>query len=149
MKEYNLSSFSLSYLFTFYLHDFVCGCSLNSFDSLYLSFASYGFQRWQGNEKRLQECQQERAFRRVEHSQNPFQLVSGISNYISNMKKWLCCSSLCVDLWLVLYCQYLNNHMICRLLQVLFPVLFHIAEVWTCWHWTSCCLQYTKYVQIM
>ena len=39
----------------------------------------------------------------------------------------------------VLCCQYLNNHMInfCRLWQILFPVLFHIAEDRTFWHWTS------------
>ena len=30
--------------------------------------------------------------------------------------------------------------MICRLSQILFPVLFNIAEVQTCWHWTSCYL---------
>ena len=31
----------------------------------------------------------------------------------------------------------LNHHMFCRLLQILFPILFHIAEVRTCWHWIS------------
>ena len=75
-----------------------------------------------------------------EHSRHPSHLVMGLLNYISNMKgesAWLCYSSVCLDLWLVLCCRCLNHHMICRLLQILFPVLFHIAEVRTCWHWTS------------
>ena len=44
---------------------------------------------------------------------------------------------LCLDLLLVLCRRCLNHNMICRLLQILFPVLFHVSEVQTCWHWTS------------
>ena len=54
--------------------------------------------------------------------------------------KRLCCSSLCLDLWLVLCRRCLNYYMICMLLQIIFCVLYHIAEVQTCWH---CCQQAT------
>ena len=51
--------------------------------------------------------------------------------------KSICYSSLCPDLWLVLCRRCLNHPIICRLMQILFPVLFPIAEIQTCWHWTS------------
>ena len=44
---------------------------------------------------------------------------------------------LCPDLWLVLFCQYLNHNMIWRLWQFVFPALLNIAEVRTCWHWND------------
>ena len=54
---------------------------------------------------------------------------------ISLVFSGFCCVPHCaISLQLVLC---LDHHMICRLSQILFPVLFHITEGQTCWHWTS------------
>ena len=116
---------------------------LNSFNSSYVfcfpwitELAAYSSRRMTIDFKSvsMHEC-----CRDWKHSQHPSNLVSGIFNFIFNMKSksGSVAPSLCLDLWLVLYRWCLNHHMICRLLQILFSVLFHNAEVQTCWHWTS------------
>ena len=121
-----------------------------------MSFTFHGFQSWQQcssrgrNNKRFQECQLGRALRDW-NTLNTHPILS--LAFLTIFLKWrvkvvICCSSLFLDLWLVLCRRSLNHHMICRLLQILFPVLFHISEVQTCWHWTSYYL-YLSIVQLM
>ena len=79
-----------------------------------------------------------RALPWLKHSQHPSHLASGLFNYIFNMKSEIgslahyhdlisdlfFVVNIWIIIWVVGYCR-------------LFPVRFHIAEVQTCWYWTS------------
>ena len=86
---------------------------------------------------RLQECRYETALSRLEHSQYPSLLVSGLLKYIFNMKCEICCVShhfgWISDLFFFLQ-SCLNYHVICWVLQFLFhpfPILqkFELAGI--------------------
>ena len=110
-------------------------------------YFTFRFQSWRQYSivrelyQRFQECQHEKmAFATL--NTNPTLYLAFLTICIIWRVKVpvLLCSSLYFYLWIVLCYQYLNRHMICRLLPVLFPVLFHIAEVRTCWNWKLYCL---------